>query len=109
MKLSAERVAAGKRRYPKGATVRATVSLVALLVLSTVSCRVSAPRPIQSPADRTGPPTLGSLQTDGLIDAERASMAVEDQKRAETALRRDEAKGVDRRDSPLRPPVRQRP
>jgi hypothetical protein len=109
MKPTAERAAAGERRYHKGAAGRAMVLLTALSVLSTVSCRGPAPQRILATADRTGPPISGSLQADGLIDAQRASMAAEDQKRAEAALRCDTTKAGDRRESPLRRPVRRRP
>ncbi len=85
--------------------VAVAVWLAPFTALTLAGCKTTTPG--QAPHGRTVPAAAMSAPADNLIAAERASMAVEDQQRAETALN-GERSVRPHRDSPLRRTIRRR-
>jgi len=87
----------------------AIVLFAVLTALSMATCRAPNRRTTQVTTDQAVPSARHTSPADGFIATGRDSMAVEDQQRADAALRNEKKTTVDRRQSPLRPPVRRPP
>ncbi len=86
--------------------MRGSVVLVAACMLALAGCRTTRPRAADTVSHPSGSVPASSAAPDGVLAEQRASMAVSDQERAAAALRGSDKPVKDRRDRPIRPPVR---
>ena len=86
--------------------MRGSVVLLTACLLALTSCRSTRPQSVGT-VSRPSVSTPGtSAAPDGVLAEQRASMAVSDQERAAATLSGSDKPRVDRRNRPIRPPVR---